>query len=374
MDVSADYPGGSIEVVRVGARGPVELALRDDSAADIRQWFDFRLASERRREVAIVNAGDATFPAGWPGYRVLASEGRAWRRVPTRYVDGVLTFAHEPRGPVTRYAYFAPYALARLERLLGRVDRAPHVDVRTLGESAEGRPLWELEIGDEDADTVVWLLGRQHPGESPGSWVLEGLLRRLADADDPATQALLGAAVVRLVPMANPDGVERGNTRTSATGANLNRCWDDPDDDSPEVARLLERIAETGVDLFLDVHADEAASYAFAAKCEGNPSYDARLAAAEDALGDALAGACHEFLDRPFYDLDAPGEGDLSTASNQVGERFGCPALTLELPFKDDGFEAVRPGWSPARALRFGAALVDVLAQQVGAAPDEEDG
>jgi len=46
-----------------------------------------------------------------------------------------------------------------------------------------------------------------------------------------------------------------------------------------------------------------------------------------------------------------------------MGERFGCPALTLEMPIKDCGDECVPAGWSPARAQRFGEALVDVLAR-----------
>lgn len=363
MRVDTDFPGGSIEVVGLPARGEIELALRDDTAADIRQWFSFRLESPaRRRSVAIVNAGDATFPNGWPGYRVLESvDGRTWRRVPTAYDDGVLRFEHAPRAPITHYSYFAPYPLSRLERVLRRADRAGHVAVRTLGESVEDRPLYEIELGDEGAARTIWVIARQHPGETPASFVAEGLIRRLADADDEGTRALLSRALVRVVPLVNPDGAELGNMRTSASGVNLNRVWDAPDDDAPEVVALLERVLQTGPDLFLDVHADETASYAFAAKSEGNPSYDEDIASSEARLGDALAACCHEYLDRPFYDLDPPGEADLSCAANQVGERFGCPSITLELPMKDDGGDGVRPGFGDRRALRFGAALVDAL-------------
>ena len=78
---------------------------------------------------------------------------------------------------------------------------------------------------------------------------------------------------------------------------------------------------------------------------------------------DRLDTYCHEFLDQAFYDPDPPGMADLSCASNQIGERYGVAAITLELPMKDTGTEAVRPGWSERRAMRFGASMVDALAE-----------
>jgi murein tripeptide amidase MpaA len=47
---------------------------------------------------------------------------------------------------------------------------------------------------------------------------------------------------------------------------------------------------------------------------------------------------------------------------NHVSEYFGCLAMTLEMPFKDT---ADRPdlvnGWSPARARKLGASVIDVI-------------
>ncbi len=368
MKIDDGFPGGRIETVRLPGRGPIELAIGEDSAADVRQWFCFRARSTRPREIVLVNAGDATFPAAWEGYGVMAcADGRSWYRAPTEYDDGALRFLHEPRGEETLYAYFAAYPLRRLERLLRRISRETHVDVSIVADSPEGRPVPVVTLGDPDAERSAWIIARQHPGETPASWAVEGLLRRLADASDPATRALLSRACVRVAALVNPDGAELGNHRTSATGVNLNRVWDDPDEDAPEVGALLELIRETGADVFFDIHADEAAPHAFAATSEGNPSYDGGIEAAEAALTSDLAQSCAEFLDEPFYERDEPGQGDLSCAANQIGETFGCPSITLELPMKDAGSERVRPGWSPRRAVRFGEALVPVLARALDA-------
>jgi murein tripeptide amidase MpaA len=364
LSIDASMFGGSIEVVRIPARGSVELALRSDTAADIRQWFCFDVqgATTRSRELVVRGASGATYPKGWDDYRAMVSfDGGAWRRAPTEYDGEDLLIVHEPRGEVARYAYFAQYSLDRLERTLRRVALAG-AEVGSLGDSAEGRPLHVAVFGADDAERTFWIVARQHPGETPASWLLEGLLRRLGRSGDDAVEALLATTRICLVPLANPDGAALGNMRTSATGANLNRAWDAPDrEESPEIVAILEAIDAMGVDLFLDVHADEDCAHAFAAGCEGNPSYDDELEASEASLRDDLAGLVPEFVDEPFYELDEPGQADLSCAANQIGERHGCVALTLELPIKSSGGGRVRSGWSPKRAERAGAAIVEAL-------------
>lgn len=370
LAIEADFSSGSIEVGRVRSNGPVELRLRDDTAADIRQWFHFvvRSDSPKPRKLVITNASEATFANGWEGYSAMARRiGRGWARAATSYDGSSLTIVHEPGSAFTRYAYFAPYSFARLERLLRAANEQPWVGVTSIGESIEGRPIHVASFGDDDARRTLWLIARQHPGETPASWAMEGLIRRLGDGADEVTRALLSMARIMVVPLCNPDGAELGNHRTSASGANLNRVWDDPSaTDSPEVLAIRAAIEEMGADLFFDVHADESHPFAFAACSEGNPSFNDDIAEAEAAIRDDLASLTPEFLDEPGYDLDPPGEADLSCAANFVGESLGCPAMTLELPIRDSGGDRVRGGWSPARASRFGRSMVDVLHRFAG--------
>ncbi len=59
-------------------------------------------------------------------------------------------------------------------------------------------------------------------------WFVEGLLDALLDRADPHARPLLSQAVFYIVPNMNPDGAARGNLRTNAAGANLNREWVSP--------------------------------------------------------------------------------------------------------------------------------------------------
>lgn len=58
--------------------------------------------------------------------------------------------------------------------------------------------------------------------------MLEGFINSLLD-NDPSSQRLLSSANFYIVPMLNPDGVASGNYRTSFSGRDLNRSFQDLD-------------------------------------------------------------------------------------------------------------------------------------------------
>jgi murein tripeptide amidase MpaA len=238
------------------------------------------------------------------------------------------------------------------------------VSVRVIGETVMGRPISAITFGDEGPSASrVWVIARQHPGETMSAWCAEGIVDRLLDPGDPVAAALLEEAVITVVPGVNLDGGALGNHRTNAAGRDLNRSWDAPDlERTPEVFAVRAAMLETGVDLFLDVHGDETVPFAFAAGSEGNPAYSERIEALERGFVERMAEADPGFSVEPGYERDAPGEADLSMASNWVGERFDCLSLTLELPFKDDERHPDRArGWSPGKSVRFGRGVVEAI-------------
>ena len=88
---------------------------------------------------------------------------------------------------------------------------------------------------------IVFLTGRVHPGETPGSHVLNGILQFLLDELDPRANALRHAFVFKIVPMLNPDGVRRGQFRCDSRGVNLNRQYLLPQQDlHPTIFALKE--------------------------------------------------------------------------------------------------------------------------------------
>ena len=376
--ISRNFDAGAISVIDSADSQNIRLALRGDNAASFSQWFYFRLqgAAYQPCRIRIENAGQSSYPEGWEDYQATASYDRSnWFRVPTRYEDGVLTIEHTPLAGSVYYAYFEPYSHEQHLNLLGDAQGSGLCQIDDLGSTAQGRDINLLTIGHQAAsDLKIWIIARQHPGESMAEWFAEGLLSRLLDHQDPTARALLDCATFYIVPNMNPDGAALGNQRTNATGADLNREWQNPSPErSPEVYAVRQKMHETGVDLFLDIHGEEALPYVFAAGCEGNPSYNARLAALEAVFKTSLRQASPDFQDEHGYPKTAPGQANLAIAKSYVGETFGCLSYTLEMPFKDninlpdDDF-----GWNGQRSLRLGEAILSaILAVCPQLRPDE---
>lgn len=59
---------------------------------------------------------------------------------------------------------------------------------------------------------MIFLTARVHPGESPSSHVMHGIIEFLVSKDDRA-QKLRKVYCFKIIPMLNPDGVFLGNYR-----------------------------------------------------------------------------------------------------------------------------------------------------------------
>ncbi|MEE4361373.1 MAG: M14-type cytosolic carboxypeptidase [Pseudomonadales bacterium] len=339
----------------------------EQGPAPFRQWFHFRVHGEAGVPVEIVieNASLASYAGGWTDYRAVVSEDEQhWYRVDTDYVEGRLRIRHRSPTGTFACAYFAPYPLSRHAGLLARAQGHPDVQRIALGRTVDGRVLDALRVGAQDATRLpLWIIARQHPGESMAEWFVEGLLDRLLDEADPVARRLRAHHQLWIVPNMNPDGTLRGHLRTNAAGINLNRAWQEPDPvTSPEVHAVREAMLRTGVSLSLDVHGDEALPWVFTAGCEGAPGYGGEWQAAQERFRERLRVASPDYQTRHGYPVPPPGRANPVIATNWIGGHFQCPAFTLEMPFKDNaGAPDPVHGWSPERAARLGAATLGPL-------------
>ena len=369
MHISANFDAGNIEVINAEDQTNIQLAIRPDVGGEFFQWFNFRLSGEVGEQYVfnIMNAGKASYLAGWEDYQAVASYDREyWFRLPTSYKDGKLTITAELACESIQIAYFAPYSYERHQDLLAAVQVHPLACLEHLGETLDKRDLTLVKVGDGDSKKrSIWITARQHPGETMAEWLVEGLLNSLLDEDNATAKLLLEKANFYIVPNMNPDGSVRGHLRTNAVGTNLNREWANPSlEKSPEVFHVINKMEETGVDLFYDVHGDEALPYVFLAGSQGTPSYNDRLAHLRDKFSEVLKLASADFQSEFGYDIDAPGTANMTIATHWVAERFDCLANTLEMPFKENAnlpFEDT--GWSPERSIKLGeASLIAMLA------------
>ncbi|QFT10166.1 M14-type cytosolic carboxypeptidase [Vibrio sp. THAF190c] len=360
MKIFSNFESGNINVVNADTPQNIQLTITADKHTDIAQWFHFRLESEAQvsHHFEIQGLAKSAYPEGWKDYDVVASYDREeWFRIPATFDGDTLKFDIIPEHESMFFAYFAPYSYDRHQDLLHSAQTHPACKLETLGVTNDNNDISLLTIGEPSPEKKnIWIIGRQHPGETMAEWFIEGFLQRLLDETDTVGRALLDKVVIRAVPNMNPDGSIRGHLRTNGLGVNLNREWQTPSmERSPEVYLVRERMLETGVDMFLDIHGDEAIPYNFVAGSEGIPSYDARLQGLEEHFKQALFTITPEFQDEVGYDKDEPGKANLTVGSNWVGEQFKCLSYTVEMPFKDHISHADELyGWSPDRSVAFG--------------------
>ena len=128
----------------------------------------------------------------------------------------------------------------------------------------------------------------------------------------------------------------------------------------------MQEMEKTGVDFCLDVHGDEALPYNFIAGAEGVPSFTKQGQKWLDDFQASYKTHSPDFQTKFGYGITPKGKANLSMATNQIAERFGAVAMTLEMPFKDNrDAPDDRQGWSPERSMQLARECLATLAEMV---------
>jgi len=374
ITIDAALDSGNIEVLSIDGT-TARLAIRKDYLSDFFQWFHFRVSgcAGRELELKITGLAASAYPGGWDDYDAAVSEDREfWGRAPSSYDKdedgGTLTIRFTPDANIAWFAYFAPYSMERHHDLVSAAALELGVSHRVLGHSLDGQPIDCLDLGE--GPKQVWLYARQHPGETMAEWWMEGALDCLTDPADPVGRKLRQLCTFHVVPNANPDGSRRGHLRTNAAGINLNREWADPSvEKSPEVLCIRDAMDATGVDFAMDVHGDEAIPAVFLAGFHGIPSMRDGQQEGYDRYSAILKRRTPDFQTRLGYPIAGAGKANLTMSTNQLAERFGAVAMTLEMPFKDNNdLPCDAQGWSPERSAILGRDCMGALLEWLGEA------
>ncbi|CAK9797042.1 Cytosolic carboxypeptidase Nna1 [Anthophora plagiata] len=271
------------------------------------QWYYFRISNTRSRttyRLSIVNLckEDSLYNEGLRPllYSTEDAKRRAigWRRCGENIAyyrndsssdeekeKHTLTFnVSFPHDRDTVYlAHCYPYTYTDLQEYLGKLVADPiktrFTKLRLLCRTLAGNGVYYLTITapttyDEEIRRKkgIVITARVHPGETPSSWTMKGIIDFLTGESDQA-KILRERFVFKLVPMLNPDGVIVGNNRCSLSGKDLNRQYRTVMRESyPSVwhtklmiRRLLE---ECGVAIYCDLHAHSRRHNIFVYGCE----------------------------------------------------------------------------------------------------------
>lgn len=366
LRIHSAFEGGNAEDAQVV--GPSHVCFSAAAGNSPRPlWFYFCLEDAAVPAVCcdLVNADRCFGPReGWANARpVFSADGEHWQRVArAEYVNdgkgaGHFSFTVPVVGPRTFVAYCYPYTTAPLMSLLRELPDRQGIRVGELCRSVENRPVPYLRLGNHDAPRrAAWILARQHAGESPASFAVEGLIRQLTRLEAPMLGSL-GETAYHIVPMVDVDGVFHGRYGKDERPVDFNRDWSDHPT-RPEIVALSRAIAasatQRGPSLILDLHAShngDTSCYLFGSAREGVESGSsgghgqerfARLLAEE-------AGTLG------FRETDLrPGQNAEGSARNTLRKRHNASVLTIELSYHLSHGGAYL---TPAYYREFGAAL-----------------
>ena len=179
VSISDAFDGGNIEHVK-NEEDVVYLKIKEDPYTELEQtnhmqYFSFRsrvnAEKDQRLTYVIQNAGDCSFPSGWPEYKVFYSTNRStWRRVLNTTYDaeqGHLRWSfHHSKVPLrgsVHFCYYPPYSYDRHLDLIAKCQSADGAIVKSIGKTLDGRELECITCGN--GPMKAWIIHRQHPGK-----------------------------------------------------------------------------------------------------------------------------------------------------------------------------------------------------------------
>uniref|UniRef100_A0A0R3T2P3 Peptidase_M14 domain-containing protein n=1 Tax=Rodentolepis nana TaxID=102285 RepID=A0A0R3T2P3_RODNA len=244
------------------------------------------------------------------------------------FYTATFTLQFEHHGDVCYIAYHYPYTHSRLladltswqlrakdvdtlrtnSKLYFRVQNLTHTLLDNLVPVVT---ITEADTASKDTKNsprpYIFITARVHPGESNSSWVMQGILDRLSDPQDPEMSRLRRSYVFKIVPLLNPDGVICGNHRCSMSAVDLNRQWLSPSKNfhstifhSKCLINLLSEI-ESPPFIYIDLHGHSRMKDTFVYGCDPRLTWNS-----SDSLNLKDPDTCFLDLAEVMYDISPP--------------------------------------------------------------------
>ncbi|XP_074641861.1 cytosolic carboxypeptidase 6-like isoform X2 [Tubulanus polymorphus] len=282
----ACFESGNLGRVDYITDSEFDLFIRPDTCNPrFRVWFNFTVENVKSEQRIIFNV--VNFSKTKSLYRdgmtplVKSTSRPKWVRIPAKHVyyyrcpdhrkNYVMSFSFcfDREDDVYQFAYCYPYSYTRLQIYLDNLEKRnmPYFQRELLCLSVQQRRLDLLTITNpqntqtDAKQKTVFITARVHPGETPSSFLCQGIIDFLV-SNHPIAKILRESLVFKIVPMLNPDGVYLGNYRCSLMGFDLNRHWQEP---SPWAHPTLyacknllmefDQSDEFEVDFYIDIHA-----------------------------------------------------------------------------------------------------------------------
>lgn len=264
LTVKTNFPGGSVHVEMLDAENQtIRFTPASNPGRGWDCWWYFKVEGIRPGTMVTLDLSGMNFAT--PDQAQFSLDNKTWTHTaPGTRTKERIVYQQRIDASEAWFAWGPPFQLSHARDLVRRVARSsPHAKAFTLCRSLDGHTVPALRITErgpgeapERERAGVWVHARQHAWETGSSWVCRGFTEWLV-SDESEAVALRNRAVIYIVPIMDPDNVERGAGGKNQQPHDHNRDWSD-DPRYPEVRAAIEhirRMDEAGnFRLFVDLH------------------------------------------------------------------------------------------------------------------------
>jgi len=186
----ARYDGGDLDKCKFKSDGSVELTFRpeDFKVDDAFSWFSFRVSAAEPDTARILLKFPDSYARFWPK---VSTDGINWEPMPEESVTVSRTgknmdLAIEIGATDTWVSAQELVTQAFYDQWFEELSANEEITIADIGKSVDGRPIHVAKTSNKSE--VVFLLGRQHPGEVPGALAMRGFVDVLLGDSDLARQ------------------------------------------------------------------------------------------------------------------------------------------------------------------------------------------
>jgi len=241
MNVFSDFESGAINFGNWDSKNKIlRVSLTKNLKGEVNHWFYFGVkGAPKRMTIFFDNGMQSRFSKGWYNYKPFTSvDNRIWERCDTAFnvQGGSISIDLNDLPQDFYFAWYPPYVPKLFNEHTGFSD-------------------YINQIGNKKGKSIL-ITARHHPGESMGSFFLDGLCAFLKSSD---SGNLLSKYNIIVVPFVNIAGVNDGMHRTSYDGADYNFAWFRQDVD--KINQIKGFIEDKPVVLYFDIHGDEVSKF-----------------------------------------------------------------------------------------------------------------
>ena len=219
-------------------------------------WYYFKVENAKGKKCKFIIENLVNIDNDWKGHNVVFTYNhKTFTRHPTILKNNTLSWEFTPKKNKVYFSYYVPYCLSRNYKLTSKLSKRSGVKKSILGKSPLKNKIEVLKFGKGDRN--IFMIVRQHPGETIGSWMFEGFISAFfSPRSTKMRNKLINKFTFHIFPLANPDGVALGHWYTQSHGHNCNRQWHITK--CPEVKMIRNYIEKQGNGcLYIDLHGDE---------------------------------------------------------------------------------------------------------------------